>query len=415
MKIISINASLSIQGGADRFFYELNSLLIKHGCEVVTFSCKPPGEIENSTKGDENRQTYFTQQYDAVKGIRNKISTIMRIFYSKKILSDLENVVLQERPQIAHIHNIYHRMPFGILKILKKYNIRILWWLHDYKWICPNHMLFTGGKICERCKGHKFHNAIIFRCQKKSFLESLLLCIFSYVVHLKKYGDFVDLFVSPSQSTADIFRRFNFYANKISVLPHFSYIKSNNKPKISVGEYALYIGRIELNKGLILLIEAFNKVRFPLKIIGNGNAFNMVKRYISQKKLSTIDILGYVRPENLSEYYLNSLFTLCPSIWYEVFGLTILESFSYSKPVIASRIGGIQEIVIHNKNGLLYEPLDVDSLVKCVLYLIKNKDIAVQMGKNGNLLLKEKYSDNNYFNNINTLQCGLFSMSTVSD
>ncbi len=70
-----------------------------------------------------------------------------------------------------------------------------------------------------------------------------------------------------------------------------------------------------------------------------------------------------------------------PSL-YEPFGLAALESMAYAKPIVASNVGGLSEILTNNKNSLLVPPADENELVKKILKLIKDEDLAKRLGKN---------------------------------
>lgn len=183
-KILSINSSSSVKGGADRFFYELNKLLIEKNNKVITFSTY----TENTDAIVEGSIPYYTKEYKKNGGLFAKVRNFIRIFYSSSIISDLKKVIVKEKPEIAHIHNIYHRIPYAIVRLLKKNNIKIVWWLHDYKWICPNHQLYTDGHLCTLCSDEKYVRAINLQCQKNSRFDSIIVTIFSYFIRFSHYS-----------------------------------------------------------------------------------------------------------------------------------------------------------------------------------------------------------------------------------
>lgn len=405
--ILSINASIEVTGGADRYFNELNRLMLGKGERVITFTYRPQsGSPVFSTHP--NSIHYFIDKEIYPKGLRGKIAGFIGVFYDPRILNDLEKIIQKEKPAIAHIHNIYHRIPYGIIDVLTKHGIKVLWWLHDYKWICPNHQLYTQGSICNRCISKNYLNAIKYRCQINSLLKSTVACCFAYFILLNKYGNKIDRFIAPSQSAYSQFKEFDFQISKIKVLPHFSYgavdlaagVAATKEPE---KPYALYVGRIEENKGLTHLVRAFSESGNLLKIVGTGNYENKLKKYCDDKKLSNIEFVGYIPPENLSRYYLNSQFVVVPSVWHEVFGLAIVESFNYGKPVIASAIGAIPEIVEDGTTGLLYRPGDVEDLCNKIKQLFNDPNKTRQMGLNAQKSATCRFSSESYWEELQKL------------
>jgi len=163
------------------------------------------------------------------------------------------------------------------------------------------------------------------------------------------------------------------------------------------------VGRIEENKGVSHLVRAFGESGYPLKIVGTGNYERTLKKYCGDKKFNYIEFVGYVPPKNLPDYYRDSLFVVVPSVWYEVFGLAIVESFNYGKPVVASAIGAIPEIVENGKTGMLYQTGDAEDLCKKVTWMFDNPESARQMGLNAQTFAVHWYSSEKYWGELQTL------------
>jgi glycosyltransferase involved in cell wall biosynthesis len=402
-----------VRGGADRFCSELNRLILGKGERIITFTYKSgSGAPIDST--NPNCVHYFINKELDPTGIPRKISALIGVFYAPGILKDLEKIIEKEKPVIAHIHNIYHRIPYGIIDVLNKHGIKIIWWLHDYKWICPNHQLYTQGSICKRCIGKNYFNAIKYRCQIHSLLKSTIACFFAYFVSLKKYCNKIDRFIAPSQCAYSQFKEFNFPVSNIKVQPHFNYgtvkLSSGKASTDNSGKpYALYVGRIEENKGLAHLVHAFGGSGYQLKIVGTGNYEINVKKICRDKNFSTVEFVGYVPPGDLSGYYYNSLFVVVPSVWYEVFGLAIVESFNYAKPVVAADIGAIPEIVENDKSGLLYRSGDAEDLKEKIRWMFEHPHPARQMGLYARDYAQYRFSPENYWNELNTLHVSLIN------
>jgi glycosyltransferase involved in cell wall biosynthesis len=103
---------------------------------------------------------------------------------------------------------------------------------------------------------------------------------------------------------------------------------------------------------LKVLLETFAQTNYKLKIAGTGPIKDYVSGYANRN--SNIEYLGFQTGETLNNLIKNSLFVIIPSIWYENNPMTIIESFSFGKPVVGANIGGIPELIEHGKNGYLF-------------------------------------------------------------
>jgi glycosyltransferase involved in cell wall biosynthesis len=414
--ILSINASLHVRGGADRFFTELNRLMLDKGESVVTFTYRPVRPVDNAHP---RLKSYFIDRILYPEGVWKKITGIVGVFYSRRIMRDLEAIIEKEKPAVAHVHNIYHRIPYGIIDVLKKHGVKTVWWLHDYKWICPNHQLYTQGSLCKRCVNGRYMNAMLHRCQLESLYKSAIVTAFAYFVDANGFRDKVDRFIAPSQSVFTLFREFGFPVSRISVLPHFNYsagydgggeraIERPGRP------FALYAGRLEKNKGIFSLVQAFGASGHALKIAGTGNTEAELRKYCAERGYAEVEFLGHLAPEKLSGHFRNALFVVVPSVWYEVFGLAIIEAFNYAKPVVAADIGGIPEVVEDGKNGLLYRPGDREDLRGKVLWMFDNQEQAGQMGQYARRYVQQKFSPDSFWKELGSLHASLMTAGRLS-
>lgn len=139
--------------------------------------------------------------------------------------------------------------------------------------------------------------------------------------------------------------------------------------KKQTGEYFLIVSRLSKftkYKRIDIAIEAFNELKLPLKIIGEGSW----KNELQAKAGPSIEFLGKVSDKDLATYYQNSKALIFPGI--EDFGLTMVESQQFGKPVIAFRGGGALEIIQEGKTGMFFDTQTKKALVAAVLYFQKN-------------------------------------------
>ena len=149
----------------------------------------------------------------------------------------------------------------------------------------------------------------------------------------------------------------------------------------------LGLGRLVPDKGFDLAVAAFARIaaRFPearLVLAGDGTARPALERQAGDLGLlDRIEFPGWIRPDEIPALLNSSTLVLLPSRWQEAFGLVALQAAQMARPVVATRVGGIPEVVAHGETGLLVEPEDPESLGQAVAELLANPARAAAMGE----------------------------------
>lgn len=203
--------------------------------------------------------------------------------------------------------------------------------------------------------------------------------------------------------------------NKVNVLPVAidtseykpqKKIEAKKKLKLQKFNLLLFVGRKCPQKGPQIFIEALPKIleKFPETIAilvgpdyffgSDSKAYTNVLRdlAISLAVEKKVIFLSFIDDETLRTYYSAADVVVCPSIWQEPLGKVVLEALAFEKPVVASRVGGIPEIITDNKNGLLISPNNPSTLADHVVYLLDNETFSSELGRQGRLIVEEKYS-----------------------
>lgn len=357
-KILQVNKFHYLRGGSERHVFELSEILEKKGHKVINFSMK--NDLNNSSKYSK----YFTEN---VNLDRLSFKSIVKIFHNYDAVRNLRNLIKEEKPEIAHLHNIAYQISPSIINELKQNNIPIVQTLHDYKLICPNAKLFNKNKVCFRCGKKTYYNSFLHKCVKDSYAKSFLASIEARFHH-KTYNK-VNLFIAPSIFMKDACVRFGIPAEKIKVLYNFiDFEKWENKyhKESAISEkYLLYFGRLSREKGIDILLRAFLKTEknLRLKIAGSGEEFKNLKNEIENLGLDgKVDLLGKKNSEELSVLLSNAQAVIIPSLCLENMPYSLLEAMAMGKTVIASQVGGIKEILRDGENGFLFAQGNINEL-----------------------------------------------------
>jgi glycosyltransferase involved in cell wall biosynthesis len=399
MKILMVNRCGYSAYGIESYFLNLCELLRQKGHTVIVFTTKDERNI------DKQYSDYFVEKIDNEDinsiPINKKISYIPKTIYSLEAQRKIERLILDTRPDIAHLHGINRFISPSILPVLKRFNLPVVYGLYDSGLICPNYRLFSKGKICQACKGNKFYNVIINRCVRDSLPLSLLAGV-EYYIHsmFNMFSQYIDAFVVPSLFLKRKMVEYGFNPSKFICIPHFIFF-DQDITKHEFRNYIVYFGRLVEEKGLFTLLMAIKQTpEVKLLLIGDGTYKEALKKIAAQEKIKNIEFLGYLQKENIKEAVRDALGVIVPSIWYDASPLVIYESFAMGKAVVGSAIGGIPELIDDGVNGLLFKAGDVDNLAEKIKYLFQYKDKISQMGENARKKAASEYSPDVHYEKI---------------
>ncbi|MFZ5773247.1 MAG: glycosyltransferase family 4 protein [Thermodesulfobacteriota bacterium] len=382
MKILLANKFFYLNGGSERVFFQERDFLIGKGIGVVDFS------MEDARNFKSPFSSLFVPKisYHDVSGVWKKLQQGFSLVHSPIAVKKIKQLVDQEKPEIAHLHNIYHQLTPSIIPVLKKNGIKVVLTLHDCKLICPSYLALKDTKICIECEGKYFFKPIMTNCQK-SRMQGLLFSLEAYWHKWRGSYDAVDLFLAPSKFLAEHVAK-RIPAEKIVVLRN-GIDCEEYQPNYTDNGYALYFGRLSAEKGIETLLQAHGKMKrdLPLKVVGTGPL---------DEKLRTAhpaaEFLGYKSGQELKDIVANAAFVVVPSECYENCSMVVLESMAFGKPVIGSRIGGIPEQIENDKTGYLFEAGNVEELALKMDILSDDQQLRVVMGQTGRNKLEAEYS-----------------------
>lgn len=375
MKILFINKFLRHVGGAETVFFDEMRWLEAQGHTVIPFGMAHPDNIPSPYAH------HWVQQIDYA---RPTLQQLRDMIWSKEAARKLTGLIKETRPDIAHLHNIYHQLSPSILTPLTQAHIPTLLTAHDYKLICPNYRLYTHDGPCQRCvQSHPWHS-VRHKCHKNSRPASTLVALETALHRHRRAYQPLARIIAPSHFMRHKLIQGGLPAQKVVWLPHA--VETHPPHPIQPTPLAqrppalLYAGRLEPEKGLHTLLAAAQQLPdITFLLAGTGSLADEIK----QKRLANLHLLGKLAPGKLQQLRQEVRLEVIPSVWYEVFGMSAVEAMQTGLPVIASRIGGLPDVVQHEQTGLLVPPGRVSNWVQAIQHLMQDTDYAQKLGDTG--------------------------------
>ena len=352
MRILEINKFHNANRGADKHFLDVSELLVKSGHEIAKFCMAQKGDVPTAW------ETYFISPvgYTDAFTLWQKIKGVGRMFYSPEAHRNIKKILDDFKPDIVHIHNIYHQIDPTILLAIKKRNIPIVMTVHDFKIINPNHAMMLNGEPYHRCKNGAYYQCLLDRCVKNSYGKSFIAMLEAYWHRmLGTYGN-VDIFIAPSVFVKDRLNQWGIPQNKVQVIPHFvaqsqlSKQEKGGSVSNSGSSYALYAGKISKEKGVDRLINIFSgQSELKLYLAGEIEEGFMIPRD------ERINYLGMLPPSGIKKYMREAKFVISATRLPETFGLIALEALAAGVGFVGFNTGAFSEIISDKRCGTLVE------------------------------------------------------------
>ena len=403
MRILLINNYFSNTGGADVYTYRVGQLLRENGHEVFFFATDQKPYFEDNYE----YSSYFPRNID-YKSL-SKLELIkhnFRPFYNFEAEAKLDKFIKLIKPDLIHCNCIFFNLTPSVLNAAYKNNIPVAMTLHGPQLMCPSvKMMYKSEVYCKDkycVSGNPIH-CITNKCLNKSYIKSI--GITTEFIFRKIHGLYskISAYICPSQAILDLAQMSGIDSNRLFLINNFvDRSLFTNEVQDSNRGYFLFVGRLSKEKGAHYLIEAMTKLPKDIKvhIVGTGQEEENLKLQAKQHNLSNIEFMGFKSGKELEEEYKNCRGTIIPCDWFENFPTTVIESFTYGKPVIGSRIGGIPEMIDDNINGLIFETGNTDQLSQAIYKLYSNNNLVQEMGNQGRLKAHRHYTPEVYYTKL---------------
>ena len=404
MRILIVNYRYFISGGPEKYMFNIKKMLEDNGHEVIPFS------IHSNKNVETEYSKYFvepiggrdTTYFDEVKKTPKSIWQLLtRSIYSREVEKALKKEINDVKPDLVYIIHFVNKLSPSVITGANKMGVPVVLRLSDYFLLCPRFDFMYEKKVCEECLSKGYKSCIKKRCVKGSLFASVVR-VFSMKFHkmINVYKN-VYAFITPSEFLKKKLSLNGFEEKRIHCIPTFTASKTTIG-KQQIGSYGLYFGRVTEEKGVETVIKAYEKLpEYTGKIMGDDTTdeAKRLKKYVENHKMKNVEFLGFKSGAELENVIKGARFTLIPSIWYDNLPNTALESFQYSKPVIASNIGSLPELVIDGENGYLFKPSNVEDLIKKIK-MLDDDPLVKNMGQASRKRLESRFAPQTHYEDL---------------
>lgn len=367
-----------IRGGVSRHVYLLANALKERGHEVTVFTVGSGHIHETSIENGVRvvRLDGFFQRLPLLfkePDVRHHPP-----FQDWLVTRAVERLVREEQPDLIHSHGWILN---SVFPIKRKTKIPLIHTMHDYGLICPKKTLENATHGCfSICDSPLTRNCV--RCAVESYGPYKSLLTFLGVRNTFRIMNEVDKFIAVSDYVKRVhLSRLPIAEDRIVVVPNF-YKKEviNGEDTLELPEdFILFVGALFPSKGIEVLISAYKELSVVTKLVIMG--FRV--RPYCYKGTRNILIFENTPRKSILRAYSHARVVVVPSLWPETFCQVALEAMAFRRPIIASRTGGLTDLVQDEKTGLLVQPGNSEELKNAIRFLLENKVVAGKMGLEG--------------------------------
>lgn len=357
------------RGGEDEVFEAEGRLLERHGHDVVPIqaAAEDPGAA----------------------GAAGKARLAANAIWSREWYGRMQRLVDEHRPDVVHVHNVFPTMSPAVYHACKSRGVAVVQTLHNFRSICPAALCFRDGRVCDDCVGRAVPwPGVLHGCYHDSRAQTAVIAAMLVVHRLAgTWAEAIDVYVALTEWGRRRFVEGGLPADRVVVKPNFV------DPDPGVGGRrragALFVGRLSANKGVGTLLRAWSRLgpARTLVIVGDGPLSAMRAGAPAEVRW-----LGRQPREAVLALMREAALLVFPSEWYEGFPLAIAEAFATGLPVVASRLGGMAEIVEHRRTGLHFAPGDPDDLAATLAWAFANPGAMAEMARHAREEFERRYT-----------------------
>lgn len=372
------------------------------------------GEFQVVTATDrllESKGVETTVVLRSSEGLDRSLSSKMKAFlsgpYSRSAYREVAALLRIHRPDLVHAHNLYPLFSPSVLVACRRADVPTVMSVHNYGLTCPALHHFHRGQVCEKCVGGRELWCVARNC-RGSLPESLGYGLRVFVARkMRLFHGNVDVLLATTHFAKQRLVAAGFEEDRVAVLPNAAASQAIVDP--ASGPYVAYAGRMTEEKGVDTLLGAARQLPgMEFRLAGGGPLFDE----LSRARPVNAKFVGFLDRDQMAKFYRSARCLVVPSKWFEMSPMVIAEAMAHGVPVIASRIGGLPELVEDGVTGLLFSPGDAEDLAAKIATLVQDPTLCRKLGRAA--WNKVAHADNPdlYFDRLMAVYEKAISMST---
>jgi glycosyltransferase involved in cell wall biosynthesis len=374
MRILMLAQSLSpIVGGEERVVEDLSRSLSERGHELAIATMRQPGAEPQEDLGGVPIETLRSSTH-RLPGLRGQQERRHAPPYpDPETVIDLARVLERHQPEVVHAHNwLVH----SYLPLKRRNRAALVLTNHDYGLLCATKRLFRKG---EPCSGPGPVKCVVCAARHYGPGRGPLAAV-STLSRGRSVRNAVDLFLPISAAVQRLCRlspeNSRVISDLLGGLPSRPALDDPRLEQLPKEPFVLFFGDITEDKGAWNLAAVYRALESPPPLVMIGR--NYLPELVGIPRIHIFEPW----PHDLAiEALRRSMFAVVPSIWPEPFGLVALEAAAAGKPVIASEIGGLTDIVVDGETGLLVPPGDRPAMRTALRRLTRDDDLRGRLGE----------------------------------
>lgn len=284
-------------------------------------------------------------------------SSLLGLFWRHSSFRRMRRAIRSNRIDVVHVHNLLPLLSISVLAACRKEGVPVVQTLHNYRYWCPKATFFRNGKVCELCRMRVFqYPAIRHKCFRNSYTQSVALTMSNLCARwLGAFRWITAFFVLTPFQQQQVNRCQPKSSVPVLLKPNAVEPSERKSSPIEKRYTVLYVGRFDEEKGVEELAYAVHHTKSSVSynMVGTGPLHATITNKVAGYPVT---MLGILRAEEVRSLMAESRFLIQPSLWYETFGLTIVEAMIEGCPVIGFRIGTRPDFIVDGYNGFLCEP-----------------------------------------------------------
>lgn len=295
----------------------------------------------------------------------------------------VRDAIVALRPQVMHVHNTFTAASPSVYAAASAKGVPVVQTLHNYRFVCPAATAFRDGHVCTDCVGRSVPwPGVVHACVRGSRSQSLVVAATMALHRARGTYRGIDAYLALTNFQRQMMVAGGLPAARIRVVPNF--LEPDPGPGSDSRTGLWFVGRLSVEKGIQVLLEAVPHLPGVVSVAGTGPLESGVER---AQDAGHITWLGALDRAAVMERIRGAIALVVPSVCFEGLPLVVLEAFASGTPVIASRIGSLEELVDDGVTGLLVDPNNADDLAERLQWANEHPDEMREMGVNA----RERY------------------------